>query len=113
MRVENIARVCHEVNKAYCEALGDRSQLPWNDAPQWQKDSAVVGVRLHLGDPTASPAASHDSWLEQKNKEGWCYGPVKDADRKTHPCFVSFEALPVEQQAKDFIFRAVVHALGG
>ena len=41
------------------------------------------------------------------------YGPVKDLDAKQHPCMVPFEQLPVEQQAKDYIFRAVVHALRG
>lgn len=51
--LDKIARVCHEVNRAYCQALGDNSQPAWEDAPAWQR----------------------------------------------------------EQQAKDFIFRAVVHAM--
>jgi hypothetical protein len=42
----DIARVCHEVNRAYCTSLGDESQLPWDSAPQWQKDSAINGVRF-------------------------------------------------------------------
>lgn len=28
-----IAQVCHEVNRAYCQALGDDSQPAWDDAP--------------------------------------------------------------------------------
>jgi hypothetical protein len=47
MKNEQIARVCHEVNRAYCESLGDMSQPSWEDAPQWQKDSAMLGVKLH------------------------------------------------------------------
>lgn len=43
--------------------------------------------------------------------EGWKYGPIKDADKKEHPCMVPFADLPAAQQAKDYIFRAVVHAL--
>ena len=39
------------------------------------------------------------------------YGEEKDPERKVHPCMVPFNELPREQQAKDFIFRAVVHAL--
>ena len=109
--VDNMARVCHEVNRAYCEALGDLSQPAWEDAPEWQKSSARTGVLLHLNDPTAGPKASHESWLRQKLAEGWVWGPVKNPDLKEHPCIVHFEALPREQQAKDFIFRAVVHAL--
>lgn len=32
MTIEQIARVCHEVNRAYCESMGDTSQVPWEDA---------------------------------------------------------------------------------
>lgn len=110
MNQENIARVCHEVNRAYCQALGDHSQPAWEDAPQWQKDSAMLGVKLHT-EKNVGPQASHESWMTQKVLDGWMYGAAKDADAKTHPCIVPFDMLPPEQQAKDFIFRAVVHAL--
>lgn len=108
---EQIARVCHEVNRAYCEALGDYSQPAWEAAPQWQRDSAMLGVKLHTDNPSASAAASHESWMAQKVADGWKWGAVKDPEAKTHPCIVPFDALPATQQAKDFIFRAVVHAL--
>lgn len=111
MKVIEIARVAHEVNKAYCEALGDTSQPSWEDAPQWQRDSAANGVKFHLLNPDAGPSHSHDEWLKEKEAAGWKYGPVKDADKKEHPCFVPYDQLPTEQKAKDFIFRAVVHAL--
>jgi hypothetical protein len=108
---EEIARVCHEINRAYCEALGDTSQPKWEDAPEWQRESAYNGVLLHMGDPYAGPEASHKAWMAEKLAAGWKYGEVKDADAKTHPCLVPFSDLPREQQAKDFLFRAVVHAL--
>ncbi len=110
MNNEQIARVCHEVNRAYCQALGDMSQPAWEDAPQWQKDSALLGVKLHT-EKNVGPEASHESWMAQKVAEGWGYGPEKSPDAKTHHCIVPFAELPREQQAKDFIFRAVVHAL--
>lgn len=106
----DIARVAHEVNRAYCQALGDHSQPAWEDAPQWQRDSAMLGVELHTS-KNVGPEASHESWMAQKLAEGWKYGPVKDPERKEHPCIVPFADLPPAQQAKDFIFRAVVHAL--
>lgn len=106
---EQIAKVAHEANKAYCHAIGDDSQPSWADAPEWQRVSALLGVELHLsGDHP--PKASHTSWLEQKVKDGWVYGEVKDPIAKTHPCLIPFEQLPAEQQAKDFIFRGVVNA---
>ena len=110
MDKELIAKVCHEVNRAYCQALGDNSQLSWEDAPEWQRSSARMGVDLHtMGD--FGPEASHISWMKQKLEEGWVYGDIKDPEKKTHPCIVSFENLPVDQQAKDYIFRQVVHSL--
>ena len=113
MTNNQIARVCHEVNRAYCQALGDNSQPTWEDAPQWQRDSALLGVQLHLTNPDASAAASHESWMAQKIAEGWVWGPNKNPELKQHHCIVPFELLPVAQQAKDFIFRGVVHALRG
>jgi hypothetical protein len=106
-----IARVCHEVNAAYCRSLGDYSQPTWEYAPQWQQDSAVLGVKLHLNNPDAGPQASHESWMAQKVADGWTYGAFKDPENKKHPCIVPFDELPREQQAKDFIFRGVVHAI--
>jgi len=111
MLIEKIARIAHEVNKAYCEALGDKSQVSWEEAPEWQRNSAIDGVAFHITDSDAGPEASHNSWLDQKVKDGWIYGPVKDADKKEHPCMVPFNKLPTEQQAKDFIFRSIVHAV--
>ena len=110
MKREEIARVCHQVNKAYCEAMGDHSQPDWKDAPQWQKDSAMMGVNLH-SDNNVGPEASHESWMAQKVADGWVYGALKDPVAKTHYCIVPFHQLSKEQQAKDFIFREVVHAL--
>lgn len=113
MNLVTIARTAHEVNRAYCAALGDNSQLAWSDAPEWQRTSAIVGVNFHLQNPDAGPSASHESWLNVKRYEGWKYGPVKDAEAKEHPCFVPYDELPVEQKAKDYLFTAVVKALAG
>ena len=105
-----IARICHEVNRAYCISLGDKSQKCWDDAEQWQRDSAIKGVQFAIDNPNASASAQHDSWLEQKKADGWKYGPVKDAEKKEHPCFVPYDLLPIEQQTKDYLFKAVVNA---
>lgn len=104
------ARVCHEVNRAYCQAIGDDSQPSWDDAPDWQKESALLGVDLHTHNDVG-PEASHESWMAQKIAEGWEYGLIKDPVLKIHPCIKPFNELSKEQQVKDFLFRAVVHAM--
>jgi hypothetical protein len=106
-----IARVAHEINRAYCASLGDTSQPAWADAPEWQKDSAINGVRMHLANPDAGPDDSHKSWMTEKLQAGWKFGPVKDPEKKEHPCMVPYEELPQEQRAKDYLFRAVVHSM--
>lgn len=111
MRIEQIARVAHEINRAYCQALGDNSQPKWEDAPDWQRSSAINGVEFHIINPDAGPDHSHNAWLAEKEATGWKWGPVKDAEYKEHPCCVPYDQLPVEQKAKDYLFRAVVHVL--
>ena len=108
--IEQIAKTCHEVNKAYCESIGDMSQPKWSKAPKWQKDSAMDGVKFHLKNPKSKPCDSHNNWLAQKKKEGWVYGKVKDVVRKTHHCMVPYEKLPKSQQTKDALFIAVVRS---
>lgn len=109
------ARICHEANRAYCAGIGDNSQPTWSDAPQWQRDLAIKGVHFHWealeNGLQVSPSVSHDSWLEEKRRDGWKYGPVKDAEKKEHPCFVPYEQLPYEQMVKDYIFAAIVHSI--
>jgi hypothetical protein len=111
MTVEQIAKVAHEVNRAYCQATGDDSQPTWDDAPQWQKDSAIQGVIFHQMTPEATPENSHEQWLEVKKMDGWKYGPSKDPEKKEHPCFVPYNELPESQRAKDYLFRQIVHSL--
>lgn len=109
-QVAHLARLAHEVNRAYCASLGDLSQPRWEDAPEWQRTSAIAGVEFTLANPEAPPSASHESWLKQKRADGWAYGPEKDPERKLHPCFVPYDQLPPEQRAKDYLFQGVVRA---
>lgn len=106
-----IARVCHEANRVWCSVNGDDSQLHWNYAAEWQRDSAIKGVEYALANPDAPDSALHDAWVADKVADGWIYGPMKNAESKTHPCIVPFDQLPLFQQKKDKLFKAIVKAL--
>lgn len=106
-----IAKVCHETNRAYCETIGDYSQPSWENAPAWQQESAINGVQFKLDNPNAQPCDSHNSWLKEKEAAGWKYGLIKNPETKEHPCFVPYDQLPIEQQKKDALFIAIVNAL--
>lgn len=108
MTVPQIAELCHEANRTYCRLNGDDSQPAWADAPEWQKSSAINGVKFHISNPDAGPAASHENWLAEKRADGWTYGPVKDPDAKQHPCFMPYDGLPIEQRMKDSLFISIV-----
>lgn len=103
------ARVAHEANLAYCKTIGDDTHVSWDFAPSWQIESAIAGVEGVIAGNT--PEQSHESWLEHKRKDGWVYGPVKDPDKKTHPCMVSYGELPPEQRVKDLVFVSVVKTM--
>ena len=110
---EQIARTAHEAIRAWCEFNRDFSLPPWDEAADWQKRSTRDGVRFHLDHPEADDSASHEAWLDEKRRDGWTYGPVKNAELKQHPCMVPFENLPMVQQFKDRLFRAIVRGAVG
>lgn len=107
--LEAAARTAHEANRAYCIAIGDTSQPHWEDAPEWQQQSArkgVLGVLAGNG-----PRESHEGWLQEKAATGWKYGAVKDPEKKEHPCFVDYDKLPESQKKKDDIFITTVKVM--
>lgn len=111
-QIINVAKICHEANKAYCESLGDNSQVHWDEAPENIKQSAINGVENYMSGKITSSIASHENWLEFKHKDGWVYGEVKNVEKKIHPCMVDYYSLPLEQQKKDELFFAICRVFG-
>lgn len=109
--IEEIAKTCHEVNRAYCEGMGDYSQLYWDIAPDWQRESAIKGVEAVRDDGPDDPERTHNNWLAYKVNHGWKYGPEKDPAKKEHPCIVPYSELTQGQKAKDELFCIVASAL--
>ena len=107
--IESIAYACHHANGIYSKAINDGMQQPWDSI----RDSVISGVKFRLANPLSTPADSHANWLADKNRDGWKYGPVKDVEKKEHPCMVIYEALPEAQRAKDALFVSVVDGLKG
>lgn len=106
--IEMAARAAHEANRIWCLAHGDNSQAHWEEAEAWQRESALKGVQGVL--EGNGPEKSHESWLREKEANGWTYGPVKDTEKKQHPCMVPYDKLPPYQKVKDHIFVSTVRA---
>jgi len=109
--IERAAKAAHEVNRAYCVAIGDFSQVSWEDAPENIRRSAIDGVKAYLQNPRMSPKEIHENWVAFKLADGWVYGETKDPESKTHPCLVSYEDLPGEQKTKDALFVTIVRGV--
>lgn len=110
-QIEQIAKAAHEMNRRYCQLIGDGSQKPWEESPEWQRGSAIAGVKAVLSGGIKTLKEQHDAWSQRKLNEGWTRGDVKDAKAKTHPCLVPYNDLPVSEQQKDAIFRATVKGI--
>ncbi len=88
--IEACARAAHEVNRAYCIAIGDDSQSTWEHAPKWQRDMiTTIGQKI-------------DGALLGQDEGGALFVGTKK--------MVPYASLPPAQRAKDALFLAVVRA---
>ena len=55
----------------------------------------------------SSPEELHSDWVRAYEAMGWRYGPVRNAELKTHPDMVPFDQLEPREQAKDVVFIAL------
>ena len=110
-KILQIAKVCHEANRIWCEVNGDSSQYTWEKAESWQHESSINQVKFRIEHPEGGSEVQHNSWVKEKVDDGWVYGEIKDSKAKTHPCMVPFDELPEFQQKKDILFCAIVDAL--
>ena len=112
--VDVIARVAHEAIRAVCFALGDHPLPPWDEAPGWQMTSSRGAVMEILGCLTHgveySVSKAHERWFEERLKDGWTYGLVKDVQRKENPAMMPYSQLPTKQRIKDYLMLGVVKA---
>jgi hypothetical protein len=112
IHIESVAEVCHEANRVLQKMADDPMVSPhWDDAPDWQRTSAMEGVANAVKGRT--PAELHEDWCHHKRADGWVYGRVKDPQAKTHPCLVPYDDLPRAERMKDRLFLAIVATLVG
>lgn len=110
--IEKIAKVVHAVNQVYRQSIGETPDASWETAPDWMKASTRLGVQKILTKEIRTAKDSHESWLAHYRSNGWTHGPVKDPEKKEHPCFLPYEELPIQQRVKDDLFWAVVVNMG-
>ncbi len=43
----------------------------------------------------------HEVWSQNRIRDGWTYGPVRDDTLKKHPCLVPYDQLPESEKDYD------------
>lgn len=106
--IRSISRISYEVNRAYCNAIGDvtvPAGPPWTEADPEAQRRYYTGVKRHLETPDSTPEQDHEAWM--RAHDGWTYGPVKDSNLREHPCMVSWAELPEQQRFKARLCKTV------
>ena len=44
---------------------------------------------------------THEVWAQNRMEQGWTYGPVRNDEKKEHPCLVPYEELSEEEKQYD------------
>lgn len=109
MNIELIAKICNNVIYEYCKSQYNFSETLWDIAPDWQKESAIRGVKFAL-ENERTPEEMHEHWLVRMREEGWVYGHIMDSELKTHPCIQQYDELPEYQRTKCKLFKSVVNS---
>ena len=52
---------------------------------------------------------THEVWAAERMKEGWTWGPVRNDERREHPCLVPYDELP--ESEKDYDRRTSAETL--
>lgn len=112
MNVTNVARIAHEVDRAYLMTIGGNVGEPWEKASADDRDGVVMTVRaMSVGHVT--PRSTHEAWVTEMIRNGWRRGETYSTKKKTHPNIGDYDELPPEVRARDAILAAVVRgALG-
>jgi len=110
---EQVARVTHAANSALQNIQGDPMPSTTWDAERNEVRSAKIAGVAAVRREGKFPRDLHAMWMDHMAGLGWVYGPEKDLERKTHPCMVPYQDLPVSQRHKDIVFWVLTLALSG
>ena len=89
-----------ESNRAQAQSIGEKLSAA---GLSFDADESSAETVDEFDDATMLLLArnEHIRWMQEKLANGWVYAPVRDNEKKHHPCLVPYEQLPPEEQQKD------------
>ena len=103
-----LAESCYEATKVISEQILSEEKKEWKLVDSDDKAKLLNAVNRAIEKRITDPSVSHGEWITDMIKDGWQYGEKYDEVKKTHPCMIPYDQLPVGQQTKDYIFLAIL-----
>ncbi|QQV90454.1 RyR domain containing protein [Olleya phage Harreka_1] len=108
-KLEQIAKTCHAVHRAYCLQAGIKTQPEWDEVKTEHKLTVFSTIEKILSGEIKTQAQSHKNFVSFKKSNGWEYGVNYSVDLKTNPRLVeNFEHLHLEDRIKESVFLECV-----
>lgn len=78
---------------------------PWSERESDFRIQFLDVIERQCGpDRCMSAKQLHEDWVEAYRKNGWCYGPERDREARTHPDVVPYAKLGQLERDKDDVF---------
>ncbi len=112
LKVNWIARVCHEASRAWrLSHEPDVLVLPWDDTPEEVCEVVRFWVRRVLESDMVTGSELHEEFYQAWGAACWSWGPEHDPAKKLNPVFDEWEHLEGWLQANFNLFVAIVRSL--
>jgi hypothetical protein len=113
LTARDLGRLMHALRREIALMFGGNVPPAWEDSActEAMKASSERGALAMLVNPDMTAEEEHNRWWDERKKQGWTYGPVRDNARKIHPMMKQFTELPLGEQLKDLARIAMANEL--
>lgn len=117
MNIEQLAEICHEIDRALLNAgpqfsvtAPDEELQLWPNTPPLYRDELMLFVQNILDG--ISVADAHERWVLDRRNHGWGFGEFY-APYKQHPNLLDFDQIATLARARLLVRAAVVKLFSG
>ena len=109
MKLDQIARTCHEAHNQICKNNGQET-IAWEDKSEAHHKTVKNSIKKILNGIIGSPEEAHMNFKFKKRKDGWTYGENYSTRARTNPRLCDFEELPEAERQKEEMFFAIARS---